>query len=93
LIQTLLKKNSADTLLAREADEQASADSRVTFWKAWNWWLPPALAGLGLVLYFVDPFIGDWDGMDYTMLSLAGYPSSMALAAISLSSPIIFFSS
>ena len=32
-----------------------------------------------LVLYFVDPFIGDWDGMDYTMLSLAGYPSSMAL--------------
>jgi hypothetical protein len=31
-----------------------------------------------LVLYFVDPFIGDWDGMDYTMLSLAGYPSSMA---------------
>jgi len=30
-------------------------------------------------LFFVDPFIGDWDGMDYTMLSLAGYPSSMAL--------------
>ncbi len=39
----------------------------------------PAVAGLLLVLYFVDPFIGDWDGMDYTMLSLAGYPSSMAL--------------
>jgi 4-amino-4-deoxy-L-arabinose transferase-like glycosyltransferase len=39
----------------------------------------PAIAGLLLVLYFVDPFIGDWDGMDYTMLSLAGYPSSMAL--------------
>jgi 4-amino-4-deoxy-L-arabinose transferase-like glycosyltransferase len=37
------------------------------------------MAGLVLVLYFVDPFIGDWDGMDYTMLSLAGYPSSMAL--------------
>jgi 4-amino-4-deoxy-L-arabinose transferase-like glycosyltransferase len=32
-----------------------------------------------LVLCFVDPFIGDWDGMDYTMLSLEGYPSSMAL--------------
>ena len=31
------------------------------------------------MLVFVDPFIGDWDGMDYTMLSLAGYPSSMAL--------------
>jgi 4-amino-4-deoxy-L-arabinose transferase-like glycosyltransferase len=39
----------------------------------------PALAGLALVLYFIDPFIGDWDGIDYTMLSLAGYPSSMAL--------------
>jgi hypothetical protein len=43
------------------------------------WWTIPALVGLGLVLLFVDPFIGDWDGMDYTMLSLAGYPSSMAL--------------
>jgi 4-amino-4-deoxy-L-arabinose transferase-like glycosyltransferase len=41
--------------------------------------LPPALIALALVLYFVDPFIGDWDGLDYTMLSLTGYPSSMAL--------------
>ena len=30
-------------------------------------------------MWFVDPFIGDWDGLDYTMLSVAGYPSSMAL--------------
>jgi hypothetical protein len=50
-----------------------------SFWRAWRWWLPPALIALALVLYFVDPFIGDWDGMDYTMLSLEGYPSSMAL--------------
>ncbi|HKY43784.1 MAG TPA: glycosyltransferase family 39 protein [Pyrinomonadaceae bacterium] len=50
-----------------------------SFWRAWRWWLPPAMIALALVLYFVDPFIGDWDGMDYTMLSLAGYPSSMAL--------------
>jgi hypothetical protein len=55
------------------------ASSSLSFWRAWPWWLIPALAGLLLVLYFVDPFIGDWDGMDYTMLSLAGYPSSMAL--------------
>ena len=41
--------------------------------------MPPAIIALLLALYFVDPFIGDWDGMDYTMLSLAGYPSSMAL--------------
>ena len=50
-----------------------------SFWAAWRWWLPPALISLALTLYFIDPFIGDWDGMDYTMLSLAGYPSSMAL--------------
>jgi hypothetical protein len=55
------------------------ASSSLTFWRAWRWWFVPAMAGLLLVLYFVDPFIGDWDGMDYTMLSLAGYPSSMAL--------------
>jgi Dolichyl-phosphate-mannose-protein mannosyltransferase len=53
--------------------------SSASFWRAWRWWAPPALIALALVLYFVDPFIGDWDGMDYTMLSLSGYPSSMAL--------------
>ena len=41
--------------------------------------MPPAVVALALVLYFLDPFIGDWDGLDYTMLSLTGYPSSMAL--------------
>lgn len=50
-----------------------------SFWNAWPWWSIPALISLGLVLTFVDPFIGDWDGLDYTMLSVAGYPSSMAL--------------
>ena len=53
--------------------------SSLSFWRAWAWWSIPAVAGLILVLLFVDPFIGDWDGLDYTMLSLAGYPSSMAL--------------
>jgi hypothetical protein len=51
----------------------------LSFWNAWPWWFVPALAALILVLCFVDPFIGDWDGMDYTILSVAGYPSSMAL--------------
>ena len=55
------------------------ADPRLSFWQAWPWWLLPALLALALTLYFIDPFIGDWDGIDYTMLSLAGYPSSMAL--------------
>ncbi|HEX5600927.1 MAG TPA: hypothetical protein VFX63_00200, partial [Pyrinomonadaceae bacterium] len=59
---------------------QSSAPTgTASFWRAWRWWLPPAVVGLALVLYFVDPFIGDWDGMDYTILSVAGYPSSMAL--------------
>lgn len=54
-------------------------ESSPSFWSTWRWWLPPAVITLALVLYFVDPFIGDWDGLDYTMLSLTGYPSSMAL--------------
>jgi hypothetical protein len=62
----------------KESTTQA-ADLSLSFWRAWPWWFIPAVFGLVLVLYFVDPFIGDWDGMDYTMLSLAGYPSSMAL--------------
>ena len=49
-----------------------------SFWRWWLWWFIPAVVGLVLVLIFVDPFIGDWDGIDYTILSLAGYPSSMA---------------
>ncbi|MEP6921946.1 MAG: glycosyltransferase family 39 protein [bacterium] len=51
----------------------------LSFWAAWPWWAIPALLALLLTLNFLDPFIGDWDGIDYTMLSLAGYPSSMAL--------------
>jgi hypothetical protein len=57
----------------------SAAPAQLSFLKAWAWWSIPALLGLILVLWFVDPFIGDWDGLDYTMLSLAGYPSSMAL--------------
>jgi hypothetical protein len=56
-----------------------AAEPPLSFWRAWPWWCVPAVVGLVLVLIFVDPFIGDWDGMDYTILSLAGYPSSMAL--------------
>lgn len=46
---------------------------------AWRWWLAPAFLALALALYFTDPFIGDWDGLDYTVLSLRAEPSSMAL--------------
>jgi hypothetical protein len=50
-----------------------------SFWAAWRWWLLPALISLVLILIVVDPFIGDWDGLDYTILALRGSPSSMAL--------------
>ena len=46
---------------------------------AWRWWLPPAAVSLILILVFVDPFIGDWDALDYTVSALHGVPSSMAL--------------
>ncbi|HSS18529.1 MAG TPA: glycosyltransferase family 39 protein [Pyrinomonadaceae bacterium] len=76
-----LPTTSAPTTADRNSDRQLNGtnDQPVSFWRAWPWWSIPAAAGLALVLYFVDPFIGDWDGIDYTMLSLAGYPSSMAL--------------
>lgn len=83
LIQTHLTTNTPDAESASDFDRgsvlPAPVSSTGSFWTLWRWWLIPAVLGLGLVLYFTDPFIGDWDGIDYTMLSLAGYPSSMAL--------------
>jgi hypothetical protein len=61
------------------ASEPVGGDLPASFWSAWTWWLTPALTSLGLVLFYLDPFIGDWDGLEYTMYSVWGYPSSMAL--------------
>ena len=52
------------------------------FRRAWRWWLVPALLALGLALIFRDPFIGDWDAVDYTVLAVRGEPSSMALGRL-----------
>lgn len=46
---------------------------------AWRWWIIPAFLALILALVFRDPFIGDWDALDYTLISIKGHPSSMAL--------------
>ena len=67
-----LPKNSQEA----ETHDRAVEDN---FWRAWRWWLAPALLALTLSLLFVDKFIGDWDGLDYTVLALRGEPSSMAL--------------
>lgn len=37
------------------------------------------LLTVSLVIFFRDPFIGDWDAVDYTVLAVRGAPSSMAL--------------
>jgi len=72
---------TSERIFKRQSNAAATqaADRSLSFWRAWPGWCVPAVVGLVLVLVFVDPFIGDWDGMDYTILSLAGYPSSMAL--------------
>src|SRR5438309_6693052 len=61
----------------------ASADANVrtakSFLASYRYWLPPAFVGLALALVYLNPFIGDWDGLDYTIASINGEPSSMAL--------------
>ncbi|MBC7910116.1 MAG: glycosyltransferase family 39 protein, partial [Pyrinomonadaceae bacterium] len=57
-------------------------EEEVSLRAAWRWWLSPALIALLLTLYYIDPFIGDWDGLDYTVLSLRGEPSTMALGRL-----------
>jgi hypothetical protein len=56
-------------------------DSSVSkdFWRSYLYWLPPALLGLALTVVYLNPFIGDWDALDYTIASLNGEPSPMAL--------------
>jgi len=77
---TTITPAAADPRQEFEASETAAGDVLpLSFWRAWRWWVPPTVLGTILVVYFIDPFIGDWDGLDYTMLSVAGYPSSMAL--------------
>ncbi len=56
-----------------------STFERQSLLAAWRWWLPIALLTLTLALVFMDPFAGDWDALDYTVLALQGHPSSMVL--------------
>src|SRR5437879_4181073 len=52
---------------------------RTEFWRQSPYWLPPSLVAIVLTLVYLNPFIGDWDGLDYTIFSLHARPSSMAL--------------
>src|SRR5260221_11098526 len=61
------------------ADEGGEMRNGKSLLSMWRWWLPPAAIALILILLFIDPFIGDWDALEYTISALRGYPSSMAL--------------
>lgn len=61
------------------ASFETNAPAPTSFWRAYVYWLPPALLGLALTVVYLNPFIGDWDGLDYTIASLHGEPSPMAL--------------
>jgi hypothetical protein len=54
-------------------------NSTSSFRYQYPYWLPPALVALILTLVYLNPFIGDWDALDYTIFSLHARPSSMAL--------------
>ncbi len=69
------KRSEAETEEAAHETHDASQN----LLHAWRWWIIPAVLALSLALIFIDPFIGDWDALDYTLASLKGRPSSMAL--------------
>src|SRR5918993_1363010 len=58
----------------------ARAAPHASLFSQWRWWLPVALLSLALSFTFQDPFAGDWDALDYTVLAVNGWePSSMLL--------------
>lgn len=74
-------KPSAKTITTTRPNDDETAPPQ-GIWEAWRWWLAPALVALALTLYFIDPFIGDWDGLDYTINAVNGTPSTMALGRL-----------
>ncbi|HYO62343.1 MAG TPA: glycosyltransferase family 39 protein [Pyrinomonadaceae bacterium] len=64
---------------ARDDARPASLPPEQNFLSQWRWWLPVAAVSLLLALLFLDPFAGDWDALDYTVLALQPEPSSMLL--------------
>ena len=58
-------------------DDSGNSRSALSTRQAWRWWLPPTTLALLFTLYFIDPFAGDWDALDYTIHAVRGEPSSM----------------
>jgi hypothetical protein len=62
----------------RSAADAVAADNLLAVVReAWRWWLPPSALALLLTIFFIDPFAGDWDALDYTVNAVRGEPSSM----------------
>lgn len=70
--------SARDELAPSTTIRQDKAATRL-FFTSWRWWLPLAVLSLALSFIFRDPFAGDWDSLDYTVLALEGKPSSMLL--------------
>jgi hypothetical protein len=62
---------------ARRGDDGADEGALPSLRRAWRFWLPPAALALLLAIFFIDPFAGDWDALDYTVNAVRGQPSSM----------------
>ncbi|HEY0547279.1 MAG TPA: glycosyltransferase family 39 protein [Pyrinomonadaceae bacterium] len=74
---------SAKTItITPTVENQTAPPPLPTVLAAWRWWLAPALVALAFAVLFADPFIGDWDALDYTINAVNGTPSTMALGRI-----------
>lgn len=73
------KTGSVDAKTGSVDEGQATDAAAHGFFAAWRWWIGPAALALLLALLYQDPFIGDWDALDYTVNSVQGHPSTMAL--------------
>src|SRR5215471_7158730 len=71
--------SGSDRVLTSQFSMALAHRQHKDFIKHYAYWLPPALVALILTLVYLNPFIGDWDGLDYTIFSLHARPSSMAL--------------
>jgi hypothetical protein len=74
------RTRASESSPARETlfvDEVSFIGDAAPLLRAWRWWLPVALLSLALAILFTDPFAGDWDALDYTVLALRGEPSTM----------------
>jgi hypothetical protein len=78
--QRITKHNSSGSDNLSGLDKiSGSIQTAHDFLREWRWWIAPAALALVFAVLFQDPFAGDWDSLDYTVLALQPEPSSMLL--------------